>query len=87
MAISGWAWSRSAIAAVDVSTDGGQSWAPAEVEPRRNTSWQRFSHRWTANRAGAHALLSRATDSDGAVQPLAGARNAVHRVVVTIHGR
>lgn len=82
--ISGWAWSSAAIAAVDISTDGGQTWAAAEVEPRRNASWQRFNHRWTVERPGTYALLSRATDCNGAIQPLDGARNAVHRVGITV---
>jgi DMSO/TMAO reductase YedYZ molybdopterin-dependent catalytic subunit len=87
LSISGWAWSRAAIAAVDVSTDGGKNWAAAVVEPRRDSSWQRFSYRWSANRGGQFALLSRATDRDGTVQPLVGARNAVHRVSITVDGR
>ena len=82
--ISGWAWSMAEIKTVEVSTDGGTTWAAANVEPKKNGSWQRFSYEWKAKRAGNCELLSRATDRDGRTQPMDGARNAVHRVGVTV---
>ena len=82
--ISGWAWSTSDITSVELSTDGGKTWAAAEVEPRKGPTWQRFRHRWIPNRAGQYALLSRATDRIGRSQPLDGARNSVHRVDVSV---
>jgi DMSO/TMAO reductase YedYZ molybdopterin-dependent catalytic subunit len=82
--ISGWAWSLTEITTVEVSTDGGKTWAPAEVEVKENGSWQRFRYQWAANHAGHCELLSRATDRDGRTQPIDGARNAVHRVGVTV---
>ena len=81
--ILGWAWALAEIATVEVSTDGGKTWTAAEVEPKKDGCWQRFSYQWAAKRAGDFELLSRATDRDGRAQPLDGARNAVHRVRVT----
>jgi sulfane dehydrogenase subunit SoxC len=68
--VSGLAWSgRGRVARVDVSTDGGKTWAPAELQepvlPKCHTRF-RFLWRWD----GAETLLmSRATDETGYVQP------------------
>ena len=68
--VSGLAWSGSgAIAKVEVSADGGQTWAEAAltapVLPRALT---RFRIPWKWNGAPA-VMKSRATDSTGEVQP------------------
>lgn len=84
--ISGWAWSASDIDVVEISTDGGRTWAAAKVEPKEHGYWQRFSYRWAAHHAGHCELLSRATDRKGCTQPLDGARNSVHRVGITVMG-
>lgn len=81
----GWAWSASAVEAVQVSTDGGETWNDAELEQRVQRTWQRFSYDWTALASGTHELLCRATDADGNIQPLSGARNAVYGVTVTVN--
>jgi sulfane dehydrogenase subunit SoxC len=68
--LTGLAWSgRGAIARVDVTTDGGQTWSAAELQtpvlPRAHT---RF--RWTWRWDGAEALLaSRCVDDTGYTQP------------------
>ena len=80
----GWAWGAAGIAKVEISLDGGETWSPATVEPRRQWSWQRFAFDWRPARAGVFALAARATDVRGAVQPVAKARNAIHTVNVTI---
>jgi DMSO/TMAO reductase YedYZ molybdopterin-dependent catalytic subunit len=80
----GWTWGAAGIAQVEISLDGGETWSPARVEPRRQWSWQRFSFDWRPQRAGSFALAARATDARGTVQPMAKARNAVHTVAVTI---
>lgn len=68
--IRGFAWSgRGKIASVEVSTDGGASWARATLrEPVLSKCFTRFSHplEW---RGRAKTLLSRATDETGYVQP------------------
>lgn len=68
--ITGIAWSgRGRISRVDISTDGGAHWQPAELQlpvlPKCHT---RFRHLWKWD--GTEALLmSRAVDETGYVQP------------------
>jgi DMSO/TMAO reductase YedYZ molybdopterin-dependent catalytic subunit len=90
--IQGRAWSgRAPVAAVDLSTDGGESWAPAELEPQEERwAWRGWSFRWRAE-PGEYVLCSRARDKDGNEQPLEPpwnlggyANNAVQRVRVTV---
>jgi DMSO/TMAO reductase YedYZ molybdopterin-dependent catalytic subunit len=90
--VRGWAWSAGVgIAAVELSADGGRSWQAAtlgaDLGPR---AWRSFSWRWRA-RPGTHTLLARATDGEGATQPLevpfnrrGYLNNAAHRVTVTV---
>jgi sulfane dehydrogenase subunit SoxC len=68
--LTGIAWSgRGAIAKVDITTDGGRTWIPAELQspvlPRAHTRF-RWSWRWD----GREAMIgSRCTDETGYVQP------------------
>jgi sulfite oxidase len=67
--------SKTTIAKVELSTDGGRTWRDAELvgKPVAN-SWQL----WQAKRrvpAGKHELVVRATDSAGRTQPEQGAWN------------
>jgi DMSO/TMAO reductase YedYZ molybdopterin-dependent catalytic subunit len=80
--ISGWCWGAVEIAAVDVSLDGGDSWAPAATERRRQWAWQKFSAIGQLT-AGTHRIMVRARDANGEAQPLHPARNAVHSISVT----
>jgi DMSO/TMAO reductase YedYZ molybdopterin-dependent catalytic subunit len=66
----GRSWSGAGrIARVDVSTDGGVAWHPAElVEP--GTAWTRWRFRWPGGAAGGHTLMARAADEHGRIQPL-----------------
>lgn len=68
--IRGLAWSgRGAIRRVEVSTDGGDSWADAEIGgPRHAKAFTRFRSPWRWE-GGRHVLMSRATDDTGYVQP------------------
>ncbi|MDA1082242.1 MAG: sulfite dehydrogenase [Gemmatimonadetes bacterium] len=68
--ISGLAWSgRGAITRVEVSTDGAKSWVDALLHPPvASKAFTRFSIPWSWD-GGAAALLSRATDDTGYVQP------------------
>jgi sulfane dehydrogenase subunit SoxC len=72
--ISGLAWSgNGSISQVDVSADGGQSWAPAVLqEPILQKAPVRFRAPWQWN-GGPAILQSRATDSTGMVQPMRAA--------------
>ena len=68
--IRGLAWSgRGRVAAVEVSTDGGQTWHPATVEgpvlPKCHTRF-RLPWQW---RGQETILMSRCTDETGYVQP------------------
>jgi sulfane dehydrogenase subunit SoxC len=72
--ISGLAWSgNGSIRQVDVSADGGQSWAPAALHaPILPMAPVRFRAPWQWN-GGPAVLQSRAIDDTGAVQPTRGA--------------
>ncbi|THJ17023.1 MAG: sulfite dehydrogenase [Nitrospira sp. CG24D] len=68
--IRGLAWSgRGKIVTVDVSTDGGQIWTPAQLQdPVLSHCHTRFRFRWRWD--GEDAILqSRCTDETGYVQP------------------
>jgi sulfane dehydrogenase subunit SoxC len=68
--VTGLAWSgRGSIARVEITTDGGQTWTPAQLQtpivPKAHT---RFRFAWTWD--GRDALIaSRATDETGYTQP------------------
>jgi DMSO/TMAO reductase YedYZ molybdopterin-dependent catalytic subunit len=88
----GRAWSgHGAIERVEVSTDGGASFADARLEaPLGKDAWRGWGFAWNAA-PGEHVLCSRATDAEGNVQPLEPrwnlkgyANNAVERVPVTV---
>src|SRR5829696_1564289 len=84
---SGWA----AIEAVEVSTDGGGTWAPAELGPPPEAgAWRAWSFTWDA-RPGEHELCCRAADAAGNAHPgdanwnVGGyANTSVQRVPVTV---
>ena len=69
--LEGRAWSGSGpIAKVEVSVDGGGSWADAALEAGVSKfAWHGWSCEWEAH-AGEHVLCCRATDSEGETQPL-----------------
>lgn len=80
--VEGWAWSCDDIEEVSVSADEGKSWTVAQVDPRRDYSWQRFRTSIYLP-SGHHTVLSCAK-SAGRMQPLGQGRNHVHRVNVTV---
>ena len=93
VALTGRAWSGLApIERVEVSTDGGSSFARAELDdPLGEAAWRGWRFDWDAP-AGEHVLCSRATDAAGNTQPLEApwnlkgyANNAVEQVVVVVH--
>jgi len=90
--LEGRAWSGHApIASVEVSADGGSTWALGELEPEgERWAWRGWTHRWHAE-PGEHILCSRARDEAGNEQPLempwnvgGYANNAVQTVRVTV---
>jgi len=90
--LQGRAWSGQApVERVEVSDDGGATWAEAELEPPLGPyAWRGFSFGWDAA-PGEHELCCRATDCAGNVQPPEPAwnyggfcNNAVQRVRVSV---
>jgi DMSO/TMAO reductase YedYZ molybdopterin-dependent catalytic subunit len=88
--LEGRAWSgRAPIVRVEVSTDGGATWADAILgEELGAWAWRSWQCPWEAT-PGAHVLCSRATDGTGDAQPLEPEwnvggyeNNAVQRVPV-----
>jgi len=89
---SGFAWAgEGVVVAVDVSTDGGQSWTLARLggDPQRY-AWRRWEHTWEA-RSGPTTLMARASDSLGRIQPASRPRdpqgyrwNVIHAVRVDV---
>jgi sulfane dehydrogenase subunit SoxC len=90
--LQGRAWSGFApVERVEVSTDGGASFADAELdEPIGEAAWVGWHFRWDAE-PGSHVVSSRATDAAGNVQPLdppwnlkGYSNNAVERITVAV---
>ena len=90
--VEGRAWSGwGPIERVDVSTDGGTTWAPAELgEATGPAAWRAWSFVWDAT-PGEHELRCRAVDATGREQPdrppwnVGGyANNAPQRVAVVV---
>jgi DMSO/TMAO reductase YedYZ molybdopterin-dependent catalytic subunit len=63
----GRAWAgKSSIHSVEVSTDGGATWAPAKLGvPVGKFAWVEWSFTWEKPTRGRHVLRVRATDADG----------------------
>jgi DMSO/TMAO reductase YedYZ molybdopterin-dependent catalytic subunit len=61
---------------VEVTTDGGKTWAAAKLlgEPVP-WCWRFWEFQWNAPAAGAHVLMARATDDRGRVQPMSRDEN------------
>lgn len=68
----GMAWAgEHAVAAVEVSVDGGVSWQRAELQgPRAAYSWTAWEYLWETAAPGEYTLLARAISQDGHVQPM-----------------
>ena len=79
------------IDAVHVSTDGGQTWKAAQLEPSKSKyAWNHWKTGISLSK-GMHNVLARATDALGRTQPLDGsihwnpagyAWNGVHSIQV-----
>ena len=69
--LTGRAWSGCApVTKVEVSTDGGRSWAAGELgDPVSPFAWRAWTYEWDATRAGDYELSVRASDGAGNVQP------------------
>ncbi|MBA2427005.1 MAG: molybdopterin-dependent oxidoreductase [Actinobacteria bacterium] len=68
--IAGVAWAGNrGISRVEVSTDGGQTWARATLKEAINSqTWRLWAYRWTPEGSGSAVVLCRAVDGDGTLQ-------------------
>lgn len=58
------------IRRVEVSTDGGKTWADARLDPLIDKySWRRWRTDWQPRQSGKYTLQCRATNNDGETQP------------------
>lgn len=69
--VRGAAWAgESRVAKVEVSTDGGKSWAAAKLTGEdRPFCWRLWEFDWTPAAAGPAKLVARCTDAAGTAQP------------------
>jgi DMSO/TMAO reductase YedYZ molybdopterin-dependent catalytic subunit len=67
----GVAWAgEEALNTVEVSTDGGRTWAPADLlTPTARYCWSLWEYLWEVARPGEFELIVRATSESGRVQP------------------
>jgi DMSO/TMAO reductase YedYZ molybdopterin-dependent catalytic subunit len=91
--VRGLAWSGAGpITRVEVSVDGGATWAAAEFTSERAPyAWRRWEYVWNAQAGGETVLCSRAFDEQANAQPegvvwnrLGYANNAMQRVKVSV---
>lgn len=68
----GFAWTgKGKITSVDVSSDFGKTWVKANLkEPRNPFAWQRWEATLNFPTKGYYEIWSRATDSNGQMQPM-----------------
>jgi DMSO/TMAO reductase YedYZ molybdopterin-dependent catalytic subunit len=59
------------VAKIEISIDGGRSWAPGEfIGPYEPFAWRQWQYVWNAAKKGVYCLMARATDSQGNQQPM-----------------
>ena len=75
--LTGRSWSgRAPIRRVEVSTDGGATWQPADLFRRGlREAWAQWRFTWVRPTPGRHTLMARATDTAGRTQPLVSPYN------------
>ncbi|HMK23699.1 MAG TPA: sulfite oxidase [Terriglobales bacterium] len=69
--LQGVAWAGEAdVVKVEISTDGGTSWSPAQLgKDHARYAWRLFHHQVKLPGSGDFVVMSRATDSQGRIQP------------------
>jgi DMSO/TMAO reductase YedYZ molybdopterin-dependent catalytic subunit len=79
------------ISQVEISTDGGDHWVPANVAaPLSPYAWIFWSYDWAVPAPGRHTLVVRATDGTGALQtsveqePSPDGATGLHEITVTV---
>jgi DMSO/TMAO reductase YedYZ molybdopterin-dependent catalytic subunit len=78
------------ISRVEVSTDNGKTWEPAEIKPALSgISWVLWQKDWTPQQSGKYNLKVRATDGRGELQtaqyttPDPSGATGLHQITVT----
>ncbi|HLK16476.1 MAG TPA: sulfite oxidase [Fimbriimonadaceae bacterium] len=82
--VTGAAWTSTGdIAKVEVSADGGASWADARLTGESKPfTWRLWEFEWTTPAtSGKHTLMSRATDSSGRTQPMTRDANRANYLI------
>jgi DMSO/TMAO reductase YedYZ molybdopterin-dependent catalytic subunit len=72
--VEGVAWSgdKGPVTSVDVSTDGGRTWRPADLASAESQfSWRPWAFQFMPNRESYYNIMARATDASGDKQPFA----------------
>jgi len=91
--VRGHAWAGDElVTAVDLSTDFGATWQPAELMPPMNShSWQTWRSQLNFPSKGYYEIWARATDSKGRMQPFTVnwnpkgyLNNSMHRIAVRV---
>ena len=79
------------ISQVEVSTDGGDHWVPANVAaPLSPYAWIFWNYDWTVPAPGRHTLVVRATDGTGSLQTAVeqdaapDGASGLHEITVTV---
>ena len=69
--VQGVAWAGEAdIARVEVSTDSGATWQPAQLgKEQSHYAWRLWGYSWNAPKPGTYTIMSRATDTQDRTQP------------------
>lgn len=78
VALKGVAWSgdKGPVTSVDVSTDGGRSWRPAQLGPEKSQfGWRQWAFSFRPERESYYNVMARATDASGDKQPFAAEWN------------
>lgn len=93
--IHGAAWAGEAdIVKVEVSTDAGATWQPAQLgTEHQHYAWRLWSYLWKPSKSDRYIIFSRAIDNQGRTQPDTAAwnpsgylYNAIDRVNVYVEG-
>ena len=94
IALRGASWAGDlTVAKVDVSTDYGATWSPAQLgAPKNRYVWQRWTAAVKLPSDGYYEIWTRATDSSGRMQPHTAGNwnpqgyggNPMHRIAVLV---
>jgi DMSO/TMAO reductase YedYZ molybdopterin-dependent catalytic subunit len=84
---------EAAVKSVEVSSDKGLTWDPAEfIGPNEPFAWRLWQFVWKVKEKGTYSIMVRATDSEGQTQPMKGqwnvlgyGNNGILNHAVTVH--